>query len=42
MFDTFRGFDTMGRGCITQAELFNGLMNKYGIVPSQDEIDLFM
>lgn len=26
LFDTFRIFDTMGRGSITQQELFHGLM----------------
>lgn len=41
IFDTFRVFDTMGRGSITQQELFQGLMQLFGVVPSQDEIDLF-
>lgn len=41
IFDCFRVFDNMGRGSITQQELFHGLMQSFGIVPSQDEIDLF-
>lgn len=41
IFDAFRVFDNMGRGSITQQELFHGLMQSFGIVPSQDEIDLF-
>jgi Ca2+-binding EF-hand superfamily protein len=41
LFDSFKIFDDMGRGSLTLPELYNGLVNKLGIVPTQDEIDLF-
>lgn len=41
LFDAFRIFDQLGRGCLTCAELFNGLINQLGLLPSQDELDLF-
>ena len=41
MFDSFKIFDIMGKGSVTLAELYNGLVNQLGMVPSQDEIELF-
>ena len=41
IFDCFRVFDHLGRGCLTMAELYNGLVNKLGLVPNQDELELF-
>lgn len=41
LFDAFKILDDMGRGSLTIAELYNGMVNKLGIVPSQDEIELF-
>lgn len=41
LFDAFALLDTMGRGSLTKAELYNGLVNYLGLRPSQDEIDLF-
>lgn len=34
LFDSFKIFDDMGRGSLTLPELYNGLVNKMGIVPS--------
>jgi hypothetical protein len=34
LFDAFKIFDDMGRGSLTLAELYNGMVNKLGIVPS--------
>jgi Ca2+-binding EF-hand superfamily protein len=31
----------MGRGSLTLGELYNGLVNQFELVPSQDEIELF-
>ena len=41
LFDAFKIFDDMGRGSLTLQELYNGLVHKLGILPSQDEIELF-
>ena len=41
LFDCFRIFDVLGRGALTMAELANGLVNQLGIVPNQDELELF-
>ena len=41
LFDAFRIFDVMGRGCLTLSELYNGLVKHLGLVPSQDELELF-
>ena len=41
LFDSFKIFDVMGKGSITLAELYNGMVNQLGMVPSQDEIELF-
>jgi len=41
VFDAFKIFDQMGRGCLTLSELYNGLVNQLGLVPSEDEIELF-
>lgn len=34
LFDSFKIFDDMGRGSLTLPELYNGIVNKLGIVPS--------
>lgn len=34
LFDAFKIFDVMGRGSITLAELYNGLVHQLGMVPS--------
>ena len=41
LFDAFKIFDDLGRGSLTLPELYNGIVHKLGIVPSQDEIELF-
>ena len=41
LFDAYKVFDQMGRGCLTLAELYNGLVNQLGLVPSEDEIELW-
>jgi hypothetical protein len=41
LFDAFKVFDDMGRGSLTLQELYNGIVNKLGIVPTQVEIELF-
>ena len=41
LFDAFKVFDTLARGSLTLSELNAGLTNHLGIVPTQDEIELF-
>ena len=41
LFDAFKIFDVLAKGSLTIHELHSGLVNNLGLVPSQDEIELF-
>jgi len=41
IFDAFKMFDQMGKGSLTISEIHSGLVNTLGLIPTNQEMDLF-